>query len=155
MDIQLVVAIIGFSASIVAVSLSYFFTKRHQFKMEERRLKEEHYKAFIKSVSDLAIDKDKDEVQRKYADTINSILMIGNSQVVRVLMDFHNFTKIDSAVKAEEVNTPAWKARYNVELTKIIKVMRKDLFGNNYDDEKVFPTEIHLAGFKPKNKRGY
>jgi hypothetical protein len=154
-DQSIIVASISLAASVITITLSFLFTKLHQFKMEERRIKEEHYKTFIKSVSDLALDSGNDIVQRKFADTINSILMIGNSEVIRQLMDFHDFVKIDSAEKKQEVETREWKIKYNIELTKIVKTMRKDLFGKNYNDNKIFPKVIHLAGFKPKRKRGY
>ncbi len=60
-----IVATIGLLASVSTASLSYYFTKKHQLEMEERRLKEEFYKSFIKALSDVTIDNKDDEAQKK------------------------------------------------------------------------------------------
>jgi hypothetical protein len=53
---SVVVASVGLLASVITASLTYYFTKKHQLKMEERRLKEESYRKFIKALSDMALD---------------------------------------------------------------------------------------------------
>ena len=62
----ILVASISLFASVITASLSYHFTKKHQLKMEERQLKEEYYKSFIKALSDVAIDNYNNKAQKNY-----------------------------------------------------------------------------------------
>jgi peptidoglycan/LPS O-acetylase OafA/YrhL len=64
--LTVIVAMIGLLASVIAASLSYYFTKKYQLKMEERRLKEEFYKLFIKALSDVAINNKDSEAQKDF-----------------------------------------------------------------------------------------
>jgi peptidoglycan/LPS O-acetylase OafA/YrhL len=64
----LIIAAISLFASVVTASLSYWFTKKNQMRLEERRLKEEYYKAFIKALSDVAIDNRDTAAQKRLSE---------------------------------------------------------------------------------------
>ncbi|MFA5411371.1 MAG: hypothetical protein WC321_05895 [Candidatus Omnitrophota bacterium] len=141
---EIIVATIGLLASAIAVSLTYFFTKKHQLKMEERRLKEEYYKSFIKALSDVAID-NKDEVaQKRLSEGFNSLIVIGGANVVEKLMEFHNFIRIENTNIPR--NSEDWSVKHDDILNELVKAMRTDLFGNKEIKNK-FPR-IHLVGRK-------
>ena len=64
--------------------------------MEERRLKEEFYRSFIKALSDVAIDNKDDDAQKRLSEGFNSLLLMANANAVRKLMDFHDFVRIEN-----------------------------------------------------------
>ena len=49
---QILIATIGIVIAAVSASLSYFFTKRNQLRVDECRLKEKCYLDYIKALSD-------------------------------------------------------------------------------------------------------
>lgn len=69
----------GLFASAFTAFISYFFTKKHQMRIEERRLKEEFYKNYIKALSDVAIDNKSDEAQKRLSECFNTSLLIADS----------------------------------------------------------------------------
>jgi len=143
---SIIVAGISLFASALTISLTYYFTKKHQLKMEERRLKEEFYKTFIVAMNDLVTDNKNAKFQKSFSNSVNSLLLIADSEVVNNLTLFVEYIKNKSVNR----NSDDWINKHDILLTKLIKSMRKDLFGNKYTDEKVFPKIIHLTGGKPK-----
>ena len=142
---EIIVASIGLLASAITVSVSYFFTKKHQLKMEERRLKEEFYKSFIKALSDVAIDNKDDEAQKRLSEGFNSLIVIASANVVRKLMDFHDFVRLENTTIPR--NSEEWSRKHGILLNELVKAMRQDLFGKREAIDK-FPA-IHLVGRKP------
>jgi len=141
MDLSvIIVASIGLLASVITASLSYYFTKKHQLKMEERRLKEEFYRSFIKAVNDAAIDNEDDDAQRRFAEGFNSLLLIANANVVIKLKEFHSFIAESEIPRGSEEHM----MKFNDLLTKLIKEMRYDLFGRK-NINKNYP-EVYRAG---------
>ncbi len=138
-----IVATIGLLASVSTASLSYYFTKKHQLEMEERRLKEEFYKSFIKALSDVAIDNKDDEAQKRLSEGFNSLLLIANANVVKKLMEFHDFVKIENTNIHRD--SEEWSRKHDDLLTELVKAMRQDLFGKEKDIDKFFPR-VHLVG---------
>ena len=141
---SIVIASIGLFASVITASLSYYFTKRHQLKMEERRLKENFYIKFIKSLSLVALDNSDASALDKLSDGFNNLLIIANQKTIEVLMEFHNFIKVggDTNIPRDSVE---WSTRHDELLTKLVKEIRKDLLGKKSVIDKNFPL-IHLTG---------
>ncbi len=115
--------------------------------MEERRLKEEFYKTFIKALSDVAIDNKDDGAQRKLSEGFNSLLLIANASVVKKLMEFHDFVRIENIDISRD--SEEWSKKHDDILTELIRVMRQDLFGREKNIDRFFP-KIHLVGRKPR-----
>jgi hypothetical protein len=93
----IIIASISLLASVITAALSYYFTKKHQLKIEGSRLKEEYYKSFIKALSDVAIDNKDNEAQRRLSEGFNSLIVIGRPAVVKKLMEFHDFVRVENA----------------------------------------------------------
>lgn len=144
-----IIASIGLLASVITASLSYYLTKKYQLKMEVRRLKEEFYKSFIKALSDVAIDNRDDEAQKRLSEGFNSLLLIANAEVVKHLMKFHDFVRIENNSISRD--SEEWSRKHDDLLTELVKVMRYDLFGSKKDINKFFP-KVHLIGRKPARK---
>ena len=135
---SVIIASIGLLASALTASLSHYLTKRYQLTMEERRIKEEYYKYFIKALSDVALNNKDNEAQKRLSEGFNSLLLFANPNVVEKLMDFHTFVKKENITKSSE----DWVKKHDVLLTSLIKEIRKDLYKK---EEKVFP-QVHLIG---------
>ncbi len=79
---NIIFATIGLLASVVTASMSYYFTKKHELKMEERRLKEEYFKKFLKALSDVAIDNKNEKALNRLSEGFNYLLLIADAEVV-------------------------------------------------------------------------
>ena len=112
--------------------------------MEERRLKENFYIKFIKSLSLVALDNSDASALDKLSDGFNNLLIIANQKTIEVLMEFHNFIKVggDTNIPRDSVE---WSTRHDELLTKLVKEIRKDLLGKKSVIDKNFPL-IHLTG---------
>ena len=150
MDLSvIVVASIGLLASVITASLSYYFTKKRQLKMGERRLKEEFYRSFIKALSDVAIDNKDDDAQKRLSEGFNSLLLMANANAVRKLMDFHDFVRIENTTILRD--SEEWAKKHDDLLTELVKAMRQDLFGEEKNINKFFP-KVHLIGRKTNRR---
>lgn len=145
----LIVAAISLFASVVTAALSYWFTKKHQLRMEERRLKEEYYKAFVKALSDVAIDNRDVAAQKRLSEGFNSLIVIGSPPVVKKLMQFHDFVKTENTAIPRDANE--WASRHDELLRELVKVMRRDIYGKEKDIDE-YISNVHLVGRGPKGK---
>ncbi|EMO29460.1 hypothetical protein [Leptospira noguchii] len=97
----IIVASFSILASIITASLSYYFTKRNQNLSNERRIKEEFYRRFAKSLSDLAFDNKDREALKAFSENMNIILLIGSPSVIKALMNFHSHLQNKTQEKSE------------------------------------------------------
>ncbi len=135
--VQLLVPVISIFVAVVSAAVSYFLTKKNQLNVDERRLKEKFYLAYIKAVSNSVVSNDIEESRDQLANAQNELLLIGSSDVVASLMEFHDYCK------------PSSKQNFTVDrhdeiLTKLIMNMRMDLYKNKKINSR-YPL-IHLAG---------
>lgn len=145
---QIIIASISLVTAVVTASLSYYFTKKHQLKMEERKLKEEYYKSFIKALSDVAIDNFNDEAQKRLSEGFNSLIVIASPAVVKKLMEFHNFIRPQNQSMPRDSNE--WLIEHDNMLRDLVKTMREDIFGKEKDIDN-YLSQVHLVGKAPKN----
>ena len=147
---QIIIASIGLLASVITASLSYYFTKKYQSKMEERKLKEEYYKSFIKAIGDVAIDNFNDEAQKRLSEGFNSLIVIASPNVVKELMEFHDF------IRPQNTNIPRdsteWLIEHDNRLRVLVKAMREDIFGKEKNIDK-YISQVHLVGKAPKRQK--
>lgn len=141
----IIVASISFLASVITASLSYYFTKKHQLKIEERRLKEEYYKSFIKALSDVAIDNYDEKALERLSEGFNSLIVIAGPKVVKKLMEFHEFTRAENMTIPR--NSEKWSITHDALLKELVKAMREDIFGREKNIDQ-YISGVHLVGGK-------
>ena len=112
------VAIVGALVAILTAVITNYLTKRNQLKFEERKLKEEYYTNYVKAISNNVLMKGEDG---ELDDAQNRLILVGSSEVVRSLMQFH-----DAAKKSAQ---PISGEEHDKILTNLIKAMRADLYG--------------------------
>lgn len=143
--LQVFIPIIGVIAAIISATLSYYFTKKNQMNIEERKLKEEYYTGFIKAVSGVVVRSDLN-AKNDLADKQNRLLLIGSSEVVTKLLIFHDYIKPESQEKNGFDSLVHDKL-----LTELLKAMRKDLYKYKRVN-KNYPV-IHLTGISNSKTR--
>lgn len=143
---QIIVATIGLLASAITASLSFYFTKKLQLKTEDRRLKEEYYKSFLKALSDVAINNDDDEAQKRLSEGFNFLLVTGSPKVVKNLMEFHNFVRKDTSDTIPR-NSKEWVIEHDKILKELVKAIREDIFGKEKNVD-IYLENLHLVGKK-------
>jgi hypothetical protein len=148
--IQVIIAAIGLLAAVITASLFYYFTKKHQLKMEERKLKEEYYKSFIKALSDVAIDNFDDEAQKRLSEGFNSLIIIASPNVVKELMDFHDFIRPQNTTIPRD--SAEWLIEHDNKLRILVKTMREDIYGKEKNIDK-YISQVHLVGKAPKRQK--
>jgi hypothetical protein len=144
---QIIIASIGLLASVITASLSYYFTKKYQSKMEERKLKEEYYKSFIKAFSDVAIDNFNDEAQKRLSEGFNSLIIIASPNVVKELMEFHDFIRPQNTTIPRD--SAEWLIEHDNRLRILVRAMREDIFGKEKNIDK-YISQVHLVGKAPR-----
>lgn len=141
MDKTVIVAIITVSGSILVAASTFFFTKRHEIKVEWQKQKLNHYKVLISSLSALAVDgTDKEEANMNFALATNTIALVAPQNVISALMELHNYVKFSNKNQTPE--------EHDRLLQKLLLEIRKDIGLSRKDDPNTF--DFHLIGSKPK-----
>ncbi|MDD5327297.1 MAG: hypothetical protein PHY02_05725 [Phycisphaerae bacterium] len=141
MDTSVFVAIITASGTILAGALTFYLTKRHQWKVEWQHQKLNHYKVLLSSLSDLAVDgTDKEEANRRFALAANTIALVAPQYVIAALMDFHDEVKYSNPNKSPE--------HHDELLKNLLLAIRKDIGLSKKDEKDKFA--FHLIGSAPK-----
>jgi len=145
--IPIIIAVIGLFGSL----LTYYFTKKLELEAEQRKLKQEYYKSFLKALSDVSIDNFDDDAQRRLSESFNSLIVIAAPKVVHRLMNFHNFVRSDQNDGLER-NSKGWSQKHDEMLRTLIKEIRKDIYGQEKAVDELL-SNVHLVGRKPKSKK--
>lgn len=146
---SLIVPTLGILASVITASLSYYFAKVQQIRSENRKLKEDFYRAFIKAVSDTAIGNEDEAARQKLSESFNTLTLVASREVVDKLMSFYEVTK---GTFGAEMSFQDYMQEHDKRLKSLVVEMRRDLFGTR-NIEKDFPN-IHLVGMGKKINRG-
>src|SRR5574341_44220 len=141
MDTNVLVALITVSGSILAASLTYYYTKLLQTKTEWQHEKMNHYKVLLSSLSDLAVDgKDKIEANQRFSLAFNTICLVAPQYVVTALMNFHNEIKYSNPNRSFE--------KHDYLLKELVLAIRNDIGLSKSDKKDTFV--FHLMGSAPK-----
>lgn len=134
---ELIIAIIGTITAVVTVCLTNYFTKKNELVFEERRVKEKYYFEYLECISNnINFGNENDTLNENKA--FNKLILIANIDVLKSLYEFQNLRI--SNLKYNNIEN--YEEKYNKIFKKLIKNIRKDLYGKN---EKKFP-EIYLLG---------
>jgi len=145
MDAKLIAltALVGFLGSFI----TYYLTKKQQRESEERKIKQEYYRLFVKALSDVAIDNNDDEAQHRLSESFNSLIVIASPFVVQKLMKYLDLIRSDRNSTPRDTNE--WRTQHDELLRIVVKAIRKDIYGNEKDIDS-YLAEVHLTGRKIK-----
>jgi len=90
MNQAIIVAIISAAGSVLVASLTFYLTKRHEFAVQLRNEKLNHYRVLFSALSDLAVDgTNHDEANMKFSLATNTIALAVPQCVINALMAYH------------------------------------------------------------------
>lgn len=144
MDTEILIALLGILTAIITASLSFVFNKKNQITFRERQIKEQYYLEYINSISYNVIAQNVEEAKNKLSDIHNKLLLIGSSDVVNSMEQFHGY------LQKNKNNSENSYDEHDKLLTNLILAMRKDLYNSKFN--KNYPNEIHLIGNRPRKK---
>ncbi len=147
MDAQFITITITALVGILGSFITYYLTKKQQRESEERKIKQEYYRLYIKSMSDVAIDNNDDDAQKRLSESFNSLIVIAAPSVVQELMKFHNFIRQSNTEIPRE--SKEWSIKHDELLRTVVKTIREDIYGKENDIDS-YLSEVHLIGHKPK-----
>lgn len=134
-----ITALVGFLGTFI----TYYLTKKQERESEERKIKQEYYRLFIKALSDVAINNKDHDALRRLSESHNSLIVIAAPAVVQALMKFHDFIRPSN----NEIprGSQEWLTKHDQLLRIVIKEIRKDIYGNEKDINS-YLSEVHLVG---------
>lgn len=135
---QYIIALIGTVTAVVTVSLTNFFNKRNLLKLEERKIKQEYYIQFLKTLSDSMNDLKSDEIVIAHNHAYNNLMLIASSRVINSVIEYQSL--VINYVKGFEV--PDYSRKHDELLSRCFKEMRIDLYGQKSIVNKNYPDKI-------------
>jgi hypothetical protein len=136
MPTEVMVAVLGASASVVIAALTYVLTARQARLDILRQRKIERYTALLTAISDLGIQGFNPSTAERFATAANSIVLVAPQSVVEALMRFHDETRLSNPDKSLE--------RHDQLLLELVLELRKSLDLPFRDDRVTF--RYHLIG---------
>lgn len=98
----------------------------------------------------MAIDNRDDEPQKRLSEGFNSLIVIGSPAVVKTLMQFHDFVRIENTKIQRDLNE--WALRHDELFKELVKEMHRDIYGKEKDIDE-YISNVHLVGRGPKGPK--
>lgn len=119
---ELSISVIGALVAIGVAILGAILANRNNISLQLRKLKEDHYIAFIDALQALASNNGQNEV-KGYTEARNKLLIIGNEDVIIHLLKYEKF--VDQKNLIDSISD--FQIEHDLYLTDLIKTIRKDL----------------------------
>ncbi|PXY00726.1 hypothetical protein DF185_12515 [Marinifilum breve] len=114
MTTGLFISILGALSAITVSIIGAWLANKNSIILQTRKLKEEHYVAYIEALHNLAGENNK-ESTRKYVFARDKLLLIASENVIKAMLEF------------EEEAVGKQNDKHDDYLTELIKTIRKDL----------------------------
>ena len=115
MPITLLISILGALSAIAVSLIGALLTNRNSIILQTRKLKEDHYVAYLEALHHLAAQNSNRDATDKYVLARDKLFLIASENVIRKMLDYEN----------EGVGKPSDK--HDLFLTELIKAIRIDL----------------------------
>ena len=115
METGLYISILGALSAIVVSIIGAWLANKNSIVLQTRKLKEEHYVAYVEALHNLAGNNKETDCVKKYVFARDKLFLIASEQVITKMIDYE-----EKAVGKENV-------LHDVYLTELIKEIRKDL----------------------------
>lgn len=131
MTATLLISILGALSAIIVSLIGARLANRNSIILQTRKLKEEHYMAYIEALHNIAADNESKEYLKSYVFARDKLLLIASEDVIRKMLLY----EVEAVGKMSDLHD-----RY---LTDLIKSIRLDLKLRNKD----FPI-VYLKKWK-------
>lgn len=135
---QYIIALIGTVTAVITVSLTNYFNKRNLLKLEERKIKQDYYIQFIKTLSDSMNNLECDDVVIAHNHAYNNLMLMASTEVIKAVIEYQNL--VINHVKCNQ--DPDYARKHDRLLSNCFKEMRNDLYGSKNQINKNYPDEI-------------
>ncbi len=126
MNTGLFISIFGALSAITVSILGAFLANRNSITLQIRKLKEEHYIAYIEAIHDLAAENENIECLKNYVSARDKLFIIASEDVIKKIITFEN----EGVDKKSDL--------YDKFLTDLIKSIRTDLKLKDKDFPQVY-----------------
>lgn len=146
---QYIIALIGTITAVITVSLTNYFNKKNSLKLEERKIKQDYYIQFIKTLSDSMNNLESDDVVIAHNHAYNNLMLVASPSVIRAVNEYQSLV-INHIKGCIECDYPK---QHDKLLSRCFQEMRVDLYGHKNKINKEYPDEItFLSGVLRINK---
>lgn len=119
MDATFITILTTVASGAFGAGITYYFAKMREQETEWRKLKLEHYKAFMLALSGVVSTRATQESHARYADAVNTLQLVAPAEVLRALNNFQSV--IAHTNKSKTVH------QHDEALTKLLQAMRADV----------------------------
>jgi hypothetical protein len=138
MSTLVVTSVITALTAIIAVFVTYVLTKKREHEGDWRKIKLGQYQEFVLALSGVVRERATPDAQRRYADAVNSMMLIAPRAVLVCLQAFQD--------EISYVNKGRTDERHDRRLQELIRAMRQDVHPSKLQDGN-FP--FRLLGLPP------
>ena len=116
---ELFISLLGAFVAIGVAILGAIFTNRNNIRLQKRKLKEEHYIAYVSALHNLATTNKNEDFKNVYTHSRDELMLFANVDVINKLLEY------ERAFQNGSFQEEAY--------TNLIKAIRKDLNLKNKD----------------------
>jgi len=138
METTIVVAMIAAATSLVGAALSFFFAIRKEREADWRKIKFEHYREFINSLSGIVGSDGSPDGQRRFAQACNTVQLVASKQVIEALHDFRDEIGPSNLHRSQQ--------RHDELLSRLIREIRADLGLSSASNPADLSIRLWLSG---------
>jgi hypothetical protein len=124
--------------AIIAVFVTYILTKKREHAGDWRKLKLEQYQEFVLALSGVVRERPTPDSQRRYADAVNSMMLIAPLAVLKALRAFQD--------EISYVNNERTQERHDQLLDALFRAMRQDVHPTKPEETSF---DFRLLGLPP------
>lgn len=141
-DATIISALIATFSAIVISIISNHLSKKNNLNFEERKLKQQYYIEYIQALSENMNNLDSDEATIRSNHAFNNLIIIAGPKVIAALYEYN-----DLQIKHLKYNNVEnYPEKFICALTKIVKAMRVDLYGDTKHINNELPDIYFLSG---------
>lgn len=112
---EMAISILGAISAIIVAIIGAILSNKNNTILQLRKLKEEHYIAYIEALHNLASNNDSKDAIAKYTYHRDKLLIVGSEKVVKSILKYEN----EAVGKENSIHDDL--------LTQIVKAIRRDL----------------------------
>ncbi|HEV3459974.1 MAG TPA: hypothetical protein VHG32_25800 [Thermoanaerobaculia bacterium] len=119
MDTAVIAATISGAVGLVALPVTYLFSKRREREAEWRKEKLEHYREFLAALSGIVTGRATPQGHARFADAVNSLTLVAPPEVIAKLYEFLDEVSFRNKERDQR--------RHDERLSALIQALRRDI----------------------------
>jgi len=142
METGILVAIIAAMASLTGAALSFLFASRKEREADWRKIKFEHYREFMNSLSGIIGSDATPDGNRRFAQACNTVQLVASKQVIESLHEFRDEIAGSNPHRSRE--------KHDELLSRLIRGIRADLGMSTASNPADLSIRLWVSGVDSK-----